>query len=73
MKYLSFRLPEVPPDTAETNCLMRVHELPSFSKINPNNIITGCAKLSIEYDVDLGKQLETLKGMVKQTSHYSII
>ena len=53
----------MPPDTAETNSLMRVHELPSFSKINPNNVITGCAKLSIEYDVDLGKHIDGIKGM----------
>ena len=33
LRFIDFRLPEVPPDTAETNSLMRVHELPSFSKI----------------------------------------
>ena len=57
-----YRLPEVPPDTAETNSVMRLHEPPNFKHITPDAIITGCAKLSIEYDVDLGKHIQKLKG-----------
>lgn len=59
-----FRLPEIPKDTAESNPLLRLNEHPKFSEINPDNVVTGCAKLSIEYDVCLGKQMEKLKGLI---------
>ena len=56
------RLPEIPPDTSETNPIMCVEEHPQFSKITPDMVVTGCAKRSIEFDVQLGKHVETLKG-----------
>ena len=57
------RLPEIPPDTPETNSVMRVSEYPEFSSITPQQIVTGCAKLAIEFDVQLGKHAENLKGI----------
>ncbi|KAL5018692.1 hypothetical protein ScPMuIL_004414 [Solemya velum] len=54
-------IPEIPPDTPETNSLMRIGELPQFSTITPDNVITGCAKLAIEYETRLGNQLDKLK------------
>lgn len=64
MKTLLFcyRLPEVPPDTPETNPIMRVHDYPQFSQLSPDLALTGCAKLAIEFDVELGKHVEKLKG-----------
>lgn len=61
---LYFRLPEIPPDTPETNEVMRVADLPDFQSITPDKIITGCAKLAIEYETYLGKHLEDLKGII---------
>lgn len=57
-----YRLPEIPPDTPETNPIMRVHDYPQFSNISPDLALTGCAKLAIEFDVELGKHVEKLKG-----------
>jgi oligopeptidase A len=62
LRMKSFRLPEIPPDTPETNPIMRVNEYPAVSQITPQKIVTGCAKLAIEFDVQLGKHAETLKG-----------
>jgi hypothetical protein len=65
-KLKCFRLPEIPPDTPETNPIMRVNEYPEFSTITPQKIVTGCAKLAIEFDVQLGKHVENLKGELLQ-------
>jgi len=56
------RLPEIPPDTPETNPVMRINEYPQYSKITPEQTVTGCAKLAIEFDVHFGKHVENLKG-----------
>jgi oligopeptidase A len=40
---------------------MRVHDYPQFSQITPQLAVTGCAKLAIEFDVQLGKHVDTLK------------
>ena len=59
---MSSRLPEVPADTPETNAVMRVHDPPEFSTITPEKIITGCAKLAINFEVELGRHIDQLKG-----------
>ena len=59
---LLFRLPEVPPDTPDTNPIMRVHDHPKFSEVTPESVVTGCAKLSIDHDVALGSHLESMAG-----------
>ena len=41
---------------------MRVHDYPEFSRVDSGLTVTGCAKLSIDYDVELGKHIESLKG-----------
>ena len=41
---------------------MRVHDYPEFSHVDSGLTVTGCAKLSIDYDVELGKHIESLKG-----------
>ncbi|XP_064606141.1 uncharacterized protein LOC135471020 [Liolophura sinensis] len=58
-------LPEIPPDTPETNEVMRVADFPDFQSVTPDKIITGCAKLAIEYETYLGKHLEDLKDQKK--------
>merc|ERR1719483_489848 len=55
-------LPEIPPDTAETNAVMRVNDLPRFSEITPGQCIFACAKLAIEYDVKLDQHLQFLEN-----------
>ncbi|KAK2173850.1 hypothetical protein NP493_847g01041 [Ridgeia piscesae] len=61
-------LPEIPPDTPEDNPIMRVHDYPEFSRVDSGLTVTGCAKLSIDYDVELGKHIESLKdGAFKKT------
>jgi len=35
---------------------------PQLNKISPDMVVTGCAKRSIEFDVQLGKHVENLKG-----------
>ncbi|ESN95279.1 hypothetical protein HELRODRAFT_193617 [Helobdella robusta] len=54
-------LPEIPPDTKETNPILRVNEFPKFSEITPDKCVTGCAKRSIEFDVEIGNFLDTIK------------
>lgn len=52
--------PEVPPDTPADNALMRFDEYPHFSDITPEKALRGCAKLSIQYSVGLGKHIAAL-------------
>ena len=56
------RLPEIPPDTAETNAVMRFKEHPKFSAITPQDIVLGCAKLAIVFETKLGNHIKNLKG-----------
>ncbi|KAH9514402.1 hypothetical protein Btru_025153 [Bulinus truncatus] len=58
-------LPEVPPDTSETNAVMRSEHLPQFSEITPEKCVTACAKLAIEFETKLEKHVENLKEMKK--------
>ena len=44
---------------------MRTDNFPSFTEIKPQNCMTGCAKLAIQYDVGLGKHVEELKGKIQ--------
>ena len=46
-------LPEVPPDSPETNPIMRLDGLPAFSEITPIDCVNGVAKLSIEFETEL--------------------
>jgi len=55
-------LPEIPPDTPETNPIMYLEDHPQLSKISPDMVVTGCAKRCIEFDVQLGKHVDNLKG-----------
>lgn len=62
LKINIFRLPEVPPDTAETNTLMNVNALPEWSKVTPANVYRACGKLAILYETKLGEHCEKLQG-----------
>ena len=57
-----FRIPETPRDTAETNPILRYEKLPEFSKLTPENIIKGGAKLAIEFETKLAAHSEQLSG-----------
>jgi hypothetical protein len=51
-----------PRDTAETNPILRYEKLPEFSKLTPENIIKGGAKLAIEFETKLAAHSEQLSG-----------
>ena len=53
-------LPEVPPDSPETNAIMRLDSLPAFSEITPIDCVNGVAKLSIEFETELTLHSERL-------------
>ena len=55
-------LPEVPPDTAETNPLLRLNSIPQFSQISPDKVVTGCAKAAIQYEVAVDDHITALQG-----------
>ena len=56
-------LPEVPPDSPETNAIMRLDQLPAFSEITPIDCVNGVAKLSIEFETELSLHTERLTQM----------
>ncbi|CAL1542791.1 unnamed protein product [Lymnaea stagnalis] len=58
-------LPEVPPDTAETNAVMRIDQLPQFSEITAQKCVAACAKFAIEYETKLENHAENLKNLKK--------
>ncbi|XP_059139670.1 oligopeptidase A-like [Physella acuta] len=58
-------LPEIPPDTAETNAVMRTDQLPQFSEITPKKCVAACAKLAIEFETKLESHIENLKDLKK--------
>jgi hypothetical protein len=59
---INYSIPEVPKDTAETNPIMRLEEFPKFTELNPSNIVSGCAKLSQEFDSKLDKYVDEVIG-----------
>ena len=66
--FVFFRLPEVPPDTAETNPIMRHNEIHKFSQLSPDSIITGCAKMSLEFISRFDDLTESLGGNLPDIS-----
>ena len=56
-------IPETPRDTAETNPILRYEKLPEFSKLTPENIIKGGAKLAIEFETKLAAHSEQLSDV----------
>ncbi|XP_012942004.1 probable cytosolic oligopeptidase A [Aplysia californica] len=65
-------LPEIPPDTAETNAVMRTDQLPQFSEISPAKCVNACAKLAIEYETKLENHIEALKDAKKDKTFESV-
>lgn len=61
-------IPEVPADTRETNPIMRHEEYPQFSQLQPNNIVSGCAKLSQEFDSKFDTFLEEVANNDRERS-----
>ena len=41
---------------------MNLEGYPELEKITPDKVITGCAKLAINYDVELGNHVQVLSG-----------
>ena len=59
-------LPETPPDTSDDNAVMQFHQTPRFSAISPERCVTGCAKLAIQYETQLGNHIEALKDISEE-------
>lgn len=59
-------LPETPPDTSDDNAVMQFHQTPRFSAITPERCVTGCAKLAIQYETQLGNHIESLKDISEE-------
>ena len=55
-------IPELPTDTPDTNSLLRLDGLPEFTKITGKNVITGCSKLALEYEVEFGNITDKLSA-----------
>ncbi|XP_050393671.1 uncharacterized protein LOC126811798 [Patella vulgata] len=64
-------LPEVPPDTPETNAIMRFRN-PAYSTLRPDGCVTGPAKLSIQYETKLGNLIEKLKDPKDEKTFESV-
>ena len=52
----------MPPDTAENNSIMRTNENIDFQNLDAQTVIRGCAKLAIQFDVEMAKHGDRLKG-----------
>ncbi|XP_054718901.1 uncharacterized protein LOC129228257 [Uloborus diversus] len=46
-------LPEIPPDTAENNPLLRTSALPAFSQLNSEKCVNAVGKLMIQYEAGI--------------------
>jgi len=60
MLFLFFSIPEIPKDTKETNPIMDYESYPQFSKLDKDNVVRGCAKLALTFDVEFDKLAEKL-------------
>jgi len=58
-------IPEVPPDSPDTNALMRLEPLPAFSEITPVDCVNGVAKLAIEFETELALHAEKLPTLAR--------
>uniref|UniRef100_A0A8W8IFH5 Uncharacterized protein n=1 Tax=Magallana gigas TaxID=29159 RepID=A0A8W8IFH5_MAGGI len=65
-------LPDVSDDTPETNPLLRYHDMPDFN-IPPDKVITGTAKLSQDYEVELLQHLKICKDSTEPPTFESVI
>lgn len=59
-----FRLPEEPPDTPETNSLLRATENPKFKELNKVNYVNAVGKLALEMEAKVWRVEEKLKGVL---------
>lgn len=55
-------LPEIPPDTAETNILLRTDTLPAFSQLTTDKCVNAVGKLVIEYESGIHQLDQKLYG-----------
>lgn len=63
MIFESIRMPEIPPDTPETNPIMRVNEnVPAFSELTPKLVQSGVQKLVINYETEMDSLYKQFDG-----------
>ncbi|GAB1603422.1 probable cytosolic oligopeptidase A [Argonauta hians] len=65
-------LPEIPPDTADTNAVMKFTDIPKFGSITPKDVVLGAAKRAIEFETKLGNHLEHLKDPQQEKTFQSV-
>lgn len=53
----------MPPDTEETNAIMRHKDFPEFTNITAENVVRGGAKRALEFETEFDKHLTKLEGM----------
>lgn len=66
-------LPEIPPDTAETNPLLRIDTLPAFSQLNAEKCVNAIGKLVIEYESGIHQLDQKLYDASFQRNVHNII
>ncbi|VDI45567.1 Hypothetical predicted protein [Mytilus galloprovincialis] len=54
--------PELPPDTEDSNPVMRWKEFPDFPNITHEGVVRAGAKRSIDFEVQLDKHITQLEG-----------
>lgn len=62
---LVHRLPEIPPDTAETNSLLNIKDNPQFDKLVKGNYLNAVTKLALELESKVWRIEDDLKGSIK--------
>jgi hypothetical protein len=58
------RLPEIPHDTAETNPVLRTHELVDYKTVSAETCLNAVAKLSLEQESGIWKLENQLTGLM---------
>ena len=57
-------MPEIPPDTEETNAVMNYKSYPQFSAISKEGALTGTLKNCVHYEMQHANLTEKLKGQL---------
>lgn len=55
-------LPDIPPDTRETNTVLRTEELTDYKSVDPEKCLNAVAKLALEHESGIWKIENKLSG-----------
>ena len=62
MIFFPLRLPEIPPDTRETNTVLRTEDLTDYKSVDSEKCINSVAKLALEHESGIWKLENKLSG-----------